>query len=197
MGNRRIEGYACLAAFAVCIPAANWMIGHVGTTCTPGGPCLIPVGPGGRSAPSGVLMVGLALVLRDLLQRRLGLGWTFVAIASGALLSATFATSGLVVASVAAFLFSEVADLAVFTPLQRRGLVIAVIASSFVGLMLDSMIFLYLAFGSLGFLEGQIIGKSIMVVLSLPLVAWFRRQENGPRGTVPVICPHSVAQVRR
>jgi hypothetical protein len=58
-------------AFIACIPLANWMIGNVGTVCAPPhGPCLVPVapwGPGGQPlmAPSGVLMVGLALVLRD------------------------------------------------------------------------------------------------------------------------------------
>ena len=41
-GNRRAEGFAFLAAFGLCIPAANWLIGNVGTTCVPGGgPCLI------------------------------------------------------------------------------------------------------------------------------------------------------------
>ena len=43
---------------------ANWLIGNVGVTCIPGGPCLIPVWPGIMS-PSGVLMIGAALVLRD------------------------------------------------------------------------------------------------------------------------------------
>jgi hypothetical protein len=28
--QRRIEGFALLAAFALTIPFANWMIGHVG-----------------------------------------------------------------------------------------------------------------------------------------------------------------------
>lgn len=55
-----------------------------------GGPCLIPVAPG-LTAPSGVLMVGLALVLRDLVQRRLGLWWAIVAIIFGAILSQFFA----------------------------------------------------------------------------------------------------------
>ena len=75
----RLEGYLYLVAFGLCIPAANWMIGHVGTTCVPDGPCLVPVAPG-LAAPSGVLMIGLALVLRDLVQRRLGPGWTAIAI---------------------------------------------------------------------------------------------------------------------
>ena len=54
-------------AFIACIPLANWMIGNVGTHCAPPhGPCLVPVapwGPGGQPlmAPSGVLMIGLAL----------------------------------------------------------------------------------------------------------------------------------------
>ena len=78
----RIEGFAFLAAYIACIPAANWMIQHLGTVCPPGGPCLIPVAPGGLMAPSGVLMAGLALVLRDLVQRRLGVAPALAAIAA-------------------------------------------------------------------------------------------------------------------
>ena len=48
------------------------MIGNFGTFCVPDGPCLIPVAPG-ITAPSGVLMVGAALVLRDLVQDPLAL----------------------------------------------------------------------------------------------------------------------------
>jgi queuosine precursor transporter len=68
-----------LAAFIATIPAANWMIGHVGTACPPGGPCLIRVAPG-VMASSGVLMIGLALVLRDLVHRELGVKWAAGAI---------------------------------------------------------------------------------------------------------------------
>ena len=122
--KRRLrEGYLFLAAFALCIPAANWLIGNAGTTCVPKGPCLIPVAPFGLMAPSGVLMIGLALVLRDLVQRRLGALFVLGAIAAGAVLSATLAPPALVVASGTAFLLSELADFAVYTPLQRRRLV--------------------------------------------------------------------------
>jgi uncharacterized PurR-regulated membrane protein YhhQ (DUF165 family) len=171
------EGLLFLALFALTIPAANWLIGNVGTKCAADGPCLVPVGPG-LMAPSGVLMIGLALVLRDLVRRRLGLGWAIGAIIAGALLSGLVAPPKLVVASAAAFLVAEMADLAVFTPLQRRGLVLAVVASSMIGLVVDSMIFLQLAFGSLDFLLGQIVGKAWMVVLSLPFVAWLRRRDE-------------------
>ena len=81
------------------------------------------------------------------------------------------------VASAAAFLLSEAADLAVYTPLQRRGLVLAVALSSVAGLVLDSVVFLLLAFGSLDFLAGQVVGKLWMVLAALPLVAWLRRRD--------------------
>ncbi len=177
LDRRTAEGLAFLAAFALCIPAANWLIGNVGTTCVPNGPCLIPVAPG-LKAPSGVLMIGLALVLRDLVQRRLGLGWSFGAIVIGTAISALLAPPALVIASAAAFLLSEAADLAVYTPLQRRGLVLAVVASSLVGLVVDSVVFLGLAFGSLDYLAGQVVGKAWMVLLSIPLIGLLRRRDE-------------------
>jgi uncharacterized PurR-regulated membrane protein YhhQ (DUF165 family) len=87
------------------------------------------------------------------------------------------APPSLVIASAAAFFLSELADLAVYTPLARRGLVVAVVASSLVGLVVDSIIFLWLAFGSLDFLSGQIVGKAWMVLLSIPFVTWLRRRD--------------------
>jgi uncharacterized PurR-regulated membrane protein YhhQ (DUF165 family) len=174
--RRRREGALFLIGFGLCIPAANWLIGHAGTVCVPGGPCLIPVAPG-VMAPSGVLMIGLALVLRDLVQRRLGLSFAFAAIAAGTALSALLAPPALVFASAAAFLISETADLAVYTPLQRRGLVLAVLGSSIAGLVVDSIVFLALAFGSLAYLPGQVLGKAWMVLAALPLIHWLRRRD--------------------
>ncbi len=177
MNRLKIEGYAYLLAFTACIPMANWMIGNVGLTCVPQGPCLIPVAPK-LMAPSGVLMVGLALVLRDLVQRRLGRLWAVAAILAGAVLSAVVAPTALVVASGTAFLLSEMADFAVYTPLQERRFVLAVFASSALGLVVDSIVFLHLAFGSLEFLAGQIVGKAWMVVLALPVIWWIRESDN-------------------
>ena len=175
--GRRVEGVLFLLAFAACVPAANWLIGNVGATCVPNGPCLIPVAPG-VSAPSGVLMIGLALVLRDLVQRRLGLAWAGGAIAVGAALSAAFAPPALVLASTTAFLLSEAADLAVYTPLQRRGFVRAALLSSAVGLVIDSVVFLSLAFGSLDYLGGQILGKAWMVLAAVPALRWLRERDR-------------------
>jgi hypothetical protein len=181
--RRRREGLLFLAAFALCIPAANWLIGNVGTKCVPNGPCLVPVGFG-LMAPSGVAMIGLALVLRDLVQRRLGVTWALGAIAVGTAISAALAPPALVVASATAFLLSELADVAVYTPLQRRRLVLAVALSSLVGLAVDSVVFLWLAFGSLDYLWGQIVGKAWMVLATLPLIAWLR-QRDARTGLIP------------
>ncbi len=169
--------YAILVAFLACIPAANWLIGNVGTRCIPEGPCIIPVGFG-LMAPSGVLLIGLALVLRDLVQRWLGIGWVIGAIIAGAAISAVIAPPALVVASATAFLLSELADTAVYTPLAERRLMLAVALSSLVGLAIDGAVFLWLAFGSLALLPGQILGKAIMVAIAMPVIWWIRRREQ-------------------
>lgn len=176
MHSTRTQGFIYFVAFLSCIPLANWMVGNVGTTCVPGGPCLVPVLPS-LMAPSGVLMIGLALVLRDLVQRRLGVAWVLLAILLGSGLSGLLAPGSLVVASAAAFMLSELVDFAIYTPLQRRRLVLAVFASSVVGLVVDSLVFLKLAFGSLEFLPGQVVGKAWMVVIALPVIWWVRNYE--------------------
>ena len=175
----RTLGYAALACFLACIPLANWLIGHVGTVCTAQGPCLVPVWPG-LLAPSGVLAAGAALVLRDVVQRCLGAVWGIGAIVVGSALSALLAPAPLVFASALAFLLSEAADFAIYTPLQRRGLLLAVVLSSCVGLVVDSVVFLSLAFGSLAFLPGQLMGKAWAVLFSVPLIRWLRRVAPTP-----------------
>jgi queuosine precursor transporter len=167
-------GYLAFALFAATIPAANWLIGNVGTVCIPQGPCLIPVGFG-LDAPSGVLMVGAALVLRDIVHERLGSAWALAAIVLGAVLSIMFASPALVVASVAAFALAELADFAVYAPLRKRHLTAAVLASGLVGSVIDSAVFLILAFGSLAHIEGQIVGKMWMTVAAAGVLLAYRR----------------------
>ena len=146
------------AAFAATIPAANWLIGNVGTDCIPNGPCLVPVGFG-LMAPSGVLMIGLALVLRDWLHELAGWRWSFVAVLVGAALSLLFSPPAIAIASAAAFALAEMADLAVYAKLRVRGKPLAVIASQVVGAALDSALFVYLAFGSFDFSAGTTMAK--------------------------------------
>ncbi|MGA9865148.1 MAG: VUT family protein [Acetobacteraceae bacterium] len=176
--ERRI-GWLALACFLALIPLANWMIFHIGTVCPPDGPCLVPVAPG-LMAPSGVVTVGAALVLRDVVQRCLGARWGLAAILAGTALSTRVAPASLVAASGAAFLLSELADFAIYTPLQRRQLVLAVAASAVAGLCVDSVVFLMFAFGSLQFLAGQIVGKLWAVLVSIPFIRLLRRVAPTP-----------------
>lgn len=164
--------YLALVAFLLTVPVANWMIQNVGTECIPQGPCLIPVGFG-LSAPSGVLLIGAALVLRDLVQHYFGTAVALFAIACGVVISALVAPPALVVASAVAFGLSELLDLAVYTPLRKRNRPMAVLASGAVGAVADSAVFLWLAFGSLAFIEGQVLGKAWMT-LAVAAILWWR-----------------------
>ncbi len=164
---------------------ANWFIGHVGTQFDPNGPHVIEVWPG-IYAPSGVLWVGAALVLRDMVQFFLGRQIAVGAMLLGAVLS-YFVAPSLALASATAFLLSETADLAVYTPMIRRGWVVpAVFSSSTVGLVVDSIVFLTLAFGSLEFLEGQIIGKLWMTAGAAGVI-WLLRRNYPKALSVPVV----------
>lgn len=155
-----------LIGYVLTILAANWAIAAFG---------LVPVGFG-LLAPAGVYFAGLAFTLRDLTQDALGKGWTVGAILAGAALSAFVSPPEIALASGLAFLTSEAADFAVYTPLRRRGWLRAVAASNVVGFVVDSALFLWLAFGSLAFLPGQLVGKAwVTVVFVAMLWAWRRR----------------------
>jgi queuosine precursor transporter len=162
-----------LIGYIATIFLANLSIQYVGW-CTPDGPCLVPMWPG-LWAPSGVLWAGIAFTLRDLVQESLGRLWTSVAIVIGAALSALVSPQ-FAVASGVAFLISELADFAVYTPLRQRNWLAAVALSNSVGLVADSVLFLTLAFGSLDFLAGQVVGKLWMTLLAIALLwSWRRR----------------------
>ena len=159
------------AAFAATIPAANWLIGHVGTECLPDGPCLIPVGFG-ITAPSGVLMIGVALVLRDAIHEDAGPLWALAAVLAGGLLSLAVAPPALALASAAAFTLAELADFAVYAPLRRMGKHVAVLVSGLAGAVVDSLLFSWLAFGSVEWAVGIVMGKlyaSVAVAVYLAL----------------------------
>jgi uncharacterized PurR-regulated membrane protein YhhQ (DUF165 family) len=156
-------GIILIIGYIATIPAANFLITHIGTVCVPQGPCLIPVFPG-IMAPSGVLMIGAALLLRDLVQRRYGAAWALVCVGVGAGLSFVIAPPALALASGVAFLFSELVDFTAYTPLARKRFYTALIVSCAAGAVADSALFLWLAFGSLDHMLGQVIGKVYAVV---------------------------------
>ncbi len=161
-----------LIGYIATIIAANWAIAAFG---------VVPVGFG-LMAPAGVYFAGLAFTFRDLVHERFGRAWTLGAILAGAGLS-VMVSPEFALASGAAFLFSELADFAVYTPLRQRHWLGAVVASNTVGLVVDSALFLGLAFGSFAFLPGQVLGKAWMTLLAVAaLWAWRRKRVAVPLG---------------
>ena len=154
--------------------AANWAIATFG---------LVPVGFG-LVAPAGVYFAGLAFSLRDWTQEAVGRKGTAGAILAGAGLSALVSPQ-FAAASGLAFLASELADFAVYTPLRERALTTAVVASNVVGLVMDSALFLFLAFGSLDFLAGQVVGKGWMTLLAIAVLWGFRYGRGRIWGAAP------------
>jgi queuosine precursor transporter len=154
--------YLPLVGYIGTIFAANWALQVFG---------VVPVL--GLLVPAGTFAAGLAFTFRDLTQETLGRWWTVGAIVMGAALSALVSPQ-FALASGGAFLVSEGLDFAVYTPLRERHWLGAVTLSNTVGLVVDSVLFLTLAFGSLAFLPGQLVGKALMTLLAVA-VLWSLR----------------------
>jgi|SRR5947209_1497166 len=131
----------------------------------------------GYVAPGGVYAIGAILVLRDWINQlapRLSLGLIPVASAASYLIGEVAGWSSLqkiALASVAAFAVSEIVEWAVFTPVRKKSLTLGVALSGSVGIALDSYVFLTLAFGSLAFFNGQMIGKAEALALGVAMTA--------------------------
>jgi hypothetical protein len=152
-----------LAGYIGVIYLANWAISTFG---------LVPVGFG-LVAPAGVYFAGLSFTLRDVVQDQLGRRWTVAGILVGAATSAVISPQ-LALASGVAFLASELADMGVYTPLRERHWLSAVAFSNSVGAAVDSGIFLLLAFGSLEFFWGQMLGKTWSTAAAVALLWSYR-----------------------
>ncbi len=98
-----------------------------------------------------------------------------IAIVVGAIASWVVGSGKIAVASGIAFLLSELADFAVYAPLRERRWLLAVGASSLVGLIIDSALFLWIASGSLDFIWGQMVGKIWTTLLAVVLLLALRR----------------------
>jgi uncharacterized PurR-regulated membrane protein YhhQ (DUF165 family) len=169
----------------------------------------------GLSAPGGTYLIGLSLALVELAHltapsRREGwlnaevmIGCGFVA--SGILaawiaivnaMEPAFPDQGfevlagtwrIVLASLAAFAVSETVDNTLGAWMRGRSPdAVRVLATNSVSVPLDSVIFLTAAFGSLEFLEGQIVAKmGATVVLGLPAVLGLRALIEPRRRAAP------------
>jgi uncharacterized PurR-regulated membrane protein YhhQ (DUF165 family) len=166
--------WTALVAYGGSILAANWLIGNVGAVTLPNGTHLAPVGFG-LMAPSGAYAAGVTFVARDLVQRAGGRRWALAAIAGGTALS-VLVSPRLALASGSSFAVSELCDFAVYTPLERRHFVLAVLLSGVVGSVVDSAIFLHLAGIPLAAaLPGLLLAKVWVQLLATPVAAWLRR----------------------
>ena len=173
--KRKLIGAIALVIYGGSILAANWLIRNVGTMALPDGTHLLPVGFG-LLAPSGSYAAGVTFVARDVVQRSMGRTAAIVAVVAGTLLSALI-DPRLALASGAAFFFSEMVDLAVYTPLERRNFALAVLLSGVAGSIVDSVIFLGVAGIPLAAaLPGLLLAKLWIQLLATPVAAWLREQ---------------------
>ena len=178
-------GVLALVAYGGTVLLSNWFISHVGPQLGGSGPHLLPVAPG-LWAPSGVLWVAAALALRNVVQEHLGRGWAVLGILAGALLSAVVSTPALAVASGASFLVSEMLDMLLWTQLRKRGIIVAQAASNVASDVVDSVCFLWLAFGDLTHLLGQVVGKEEVTVATVAVLMALRRGRYAGRWTEAV-----------
>lgn len=164
---KRITVAATFILFVGCIALANWALETWG---------IVSIGFG-LAAPAGVYFAGATFGVRDALHDAAGRRHVVAAILVGGGVS-LWTAPGFAVASTAAFLISETADLAVYDPLRKSSWPLAVVLSNIVGSIVDSVIFLTLAFGWVAAQSGWFdltVGKVYLVAPSVLLVGAIRR----------------------
>ncbi|MEC3974968.1 VUT family protein [Amycolatopsis sp. H20-H5] len=159
--GRRVTGVSLvvLAAYVGTIVTANWASTHWSALLV-----------GVVAVPAGTLWAGATFTLRDMLHECLGPRGVLAAIAAGAGLSWLLASPQIAMASVLAFTVSELVGSIVYGRLRAWSVLGAVIGSNMVGLGIDSVLFVPLAFGSFAFVPGQILGKTVATVLTVAVL---------------------------
>ena len=153
-------------AFAIYVGlifAANWAVDEFG---------IVSVGLG-LYAPAAVYFVGVSLIARDFVQGLGGKPLSVLGIMLGAGLSAIVAPR-IALASACAFLASESIDLVTYSAIAKRHWLTAVAVSGAIALVVDSLIFLWLAFHSFEFLPGQLWGKAVATAIGVLLIGVIR-----------------------
>lgn len=141
---------------------------------------MVPVGFG-LVATAGTYFAGLSFVLRDSVQDAYGKRWAITLVVIGALLSYLVADPFIALASGVAFLVAELADLAVYTPLRKRGYIRAAIASNIVGALVDTVLFLWIAgFAVWSAVPGQMVAKVAITAVVVGVVVMARAVSRQP-----------------
>ena len=122
--------YRYSVLYLIMIPLVNWAFGRTPHYTLPDGNAWYPFS----------IVVGLVLVVRDFAQREIG-SYIFIPLCIGIVISYFMAPPAIALASAGAFAVSEVIDWAIFT-FTRAAFSVRVIASSIIGSIADSLIFL-------------------------------------------------------
>lgn len=146
-------------AYVSTVVAANWF----STDCS-------PLQFGAIVVPAGTFWAGMTFTLRDQLHETLGRHGVLAAIAAGAGLSWWLASPEIAAASVLAFTVSEIVDSIVYGRLRGRSVLGAVIGSNTVGLVIDSVLFVPIAFGGFSLVPGQVLGKTVATALAVAVL---------------------------
>ena len=166
--KRTTLGVAMSAGLFVGIVAANYATTRYG---------FVPVGFG-LTATAGTFAAGVTLALRDGIQDTLGRWAVLAVIALGAALSFFIADPAIAVASGIAFLLAELLNFAVYTPIRERAKfgdkrwALAVASSNFVGAIVDTAVFIGIAFGASAIMPamaGQLVGKAWATIIYLAI----------------------------
>ncbi len=170
--QRRGHIYYDLFCLACLLPLADFLLRWTGLCPDQLFSCSVPVAPGLQAPITSIVLIGLALCLRDLVQKELGIAWALTAMIAGWAGFALFfwwlspAPHSVMLGSLAGWAAALLADFAVWTPLAaRRRFLLAAAASGIAGAFVDSAVFLFLAFGDLHQAAAFTIGK-IWIVLA-------------------------------
>lgn len=130
------------------------------------------------------ILAGLTMVARDFVHEFFGRARTAILVIVGAGISALLASPAVALASGVAFVLAELLDLAVYDAMRRRTPIGAVALSGIVGSIVDSAVFLAIAFGSMAYFPAQVSGKigaTLGATLALFLIAEFRLRPSPAR----------------
>ena len=177
--SRQIITASAFAVYVGAIIFANYLIVHgcPGAAATPFGTYTLPVGLG-LVAPAGTYMAAITFPMRDLVQRSGGRTVGLIAIFVAGFVSWWVSSPTIAVASGVTFIISETCDFVVYTPLQKKWFVSAVVVSGVLASVVDSLIFLQLAhIPYSGNLAGLIVGKIWIVTLIGGPLAWVLRKK--------------------
>ncbi|GAA3850598.1 VUT family protein [Amycolatopsis tucumanensis] len=167
----RAAGWGATGIHLAGIAGANWASSSIAVVL------------GSLVIPAGAVVAGVVLTARDVVQDTLGSTAVVAAIGGGTLVSLIVAPPRLVLASAAAFLVAELVDWWLYTRLRRRSRSAAIAGSNLGGLVLDSVVFVPWAFGSLALLPGQLAGKTLATVTALAATAALTARRRG--GVLP------------